>query len=412
MFHDIYENFQQHTLDNGLSVYVKEWPNANWFYAGFVIHAGANEDLPKREGLAHLVEHLVGENIDGLTFSQLKKRIEALGGWGGFGTTSYQATTYTFHFPNEEQKIQEALHIFGHMLLTGQLTEKIEEEKAVIVREYHQRYSHELAREWALRGRPHLFKQHPRLGSFSCVYGIPDQFMQATQQEIQNFYDTYYVPHNLSLICIGPIAKPTLLQMLQETPFSVAKSGQRNALPPPFSPQPPRKHEQIIHLSEVSPLAVSNAACTFEWVIPSQFSRYCIRIASEMLEHVLLEELRYKQLLTYQVDVNYEYYQDCWTLQIELEVAPEMLAVTQELLWNTLRSTRQLQERFQDEKKAILDCIYRMDYSGYDLLVATMNDLENHHRLIPFLEEIQELKQVTCEQVLKLIAYLVHRQVK
>ena len=89
MFQDLYADFQVVQLANGLSVYAKEWSSASWFYARVVIHAGAREDPPKREGLAHLVEHLIGENIRDLTFSQVQKRFEELGGYGWFGTTSY-----------------------------------------------------------------------------------------------------------------------------------------------------------------------------------------------------------------------------------------------------------------------------------------------------------------------------------
>lgn len=41
MFYDMYADFQKTLLENGLSVYTKEWPNASWFYAGVVTHTGA-----------------------------------------------------------------------------------------------------------------------------------------------------------------------------------------------------------------------------------------------------------------------------------------------------------------------------------------------------------------------------------
>src|SRR5690242_6848980 len=116
MFHDLYAGFHNENMDNGLSVYLKEWPDVSWSYTGIVVHAGAKEDYPAREGLAHVVEHLVSENVAGFTFAQLQKRLKALGGQGWFGTTSYLASTYAFHVPNDPKSIYEGLHLFGQML--------------------------------------------------------------------------------------------------------------------------------------------------------------------------------------------------------------------------------------------------------------------------------------------------------
>src|SRR5579884_561519 len=86
MFHDLYADFHVEHLENGLSLHVKEYPNVSWFYAGVVFHAGAREDPVGRSGLAHLVEHVIGENVHPSTFSQLESAFKALGGSACFGT--------------------------------------------------------------------------------------------------------------------------------------------------------------------------------------------------------------------------------------------------------------------------------------------------------------------------------------
>ena len=303
MFHDVYDGFQQVTLPNGLSLHYKEQPGVNWFYCGAIVHAGAREDPCGREGLAHLVEHVVGENVPGLPFPQLKKHFEALGGYGWFGTTGYLSTKYKFHFPNEEKNVQEAFSLFGQMLLMGQLTHKIEEEKAIILHEYHRRYEHNEARAWSLQGRPFLFEEHPRLNTFDSAIGIAEEFMPATQEEVQGFYDHYYVPHNMSLLCLGPIRLQTVLDLVQQTPFSACKPGKRTSFSAAFSPRSPRIQEKTIRLSDFSTLTQSTANCNFEWVLPLSFTRHCVRIFCDMLEELLIEELRYKRGMTYGVEV-------------------------------------------------------------------------------------------------------------
>lgn len=407
MFHDVYDGFQCTSLSNGLTIYSKEQPHVNWFYAAMVIHAGAREDSPGREGLAHLVEHLVGENVKGLTFPQLEKRFVAMGGYGWFGTTGYLSTKYKFHFPNEEDKIQEAFHLFGQMLLLGNLSQHIEEEKAVILHEYHRRYEHNQARAWSLQGRPFLFENHPRLRTFDSAIGIADEFMKASQEEVQCFYDHYYVPHNMSLLCLGPMTMQTVLDLLQQTPFSALKPGQRTRFSAAFSPRPPRIQEKTVRLSDFSTLTQSTANCNFEWVLPLSFTRHVVRIFCDMLEEILTEELRYKRSLTYGVDVGCEYWQDCRTLAISFEIPPDARAPARDLLLQVLQSIPDhAYERFLEAKREWLACIYRMDYSGYQLLNATIGDLEQHHRLISFSEELQYIEQTTFDHIVELASYL------
>jgi predicted Zn-dependent peptidase len=406
MFHDLYANFQQETLENGLTVYSKEWPNVNWFYTGVIVHAGAREDPPGREGLAHLVEHLVSENLDDLTFPQLEKRFEELGGWASFGSTSYLATRYKFHFPACTDSILEALTLFGKMLLTEKITRQIEEEKRIVSREYHRRYEHDHSRVWELQGRPFLFEGHHRLQSFHAAIGILHEFMASTAQEIQAFYDRYYVPHNISLVCIGPFTRHALFQLLQETPFSMSKPGKRSSIPPAFLPRQPQRHETTIELSAFSTLSAARAEMTYEWVVPLHFTRYSVRIFCDLIEKVLTEELRYKRRITYTVDVDYENWQDCRTLHIHIEIPPDVRAMVQDLLWHVLGELHQAEEKFLAAKQERINCIYRMDYSGYDLLQSALADLECYHRLISFTEELLQWEQVTFQHVLDLAEYL------
>jgi predicted Zn-dependent peptidase len=406
MFYDPYAGFQVEHLANGLTVYIKEYANVSWFYGSVVVHAGAKEDPPGRAGLAHLVEHLVSDNVEGMTYAQLVKRLKTLGGYGWFGTTSYLASVYTFHVPADEAAIQEALRLYGQMLLQATIEHQIEEEKAIITREFARRYEHALAHSWALEGRPLLFEHHPRLSSFACVYGHPDAFTQSTQAELQAFATRYYVPANSSLVCIGAISVPDVLKMVDNSPFAWPKPGQRNRLPAAFAPPPPQTHERIIRRSAVSSLAWTDSTCSFEWILPPHVPGQRLRILCEMIETQMMEELRYKRQLTYDVSVTSAYYQDCSTVRISFKVPPERQGLAKDLLWQTLRSVHHRQDLFGEVKKERRDSIFRLDYSGDDVLEAVIGDLEQYHRLIPFVQELEQIEQTTLEQIEELAEYL------
>lgn len=411
MFRDMYA-FHIDKLDNGLPIYFQEWPFASWFYTGVVVHAGAREDPMGRSGLAHLVEHLVGENVEGLTFSQLEKQFRKLGGYGWFGETSYYSSEYKFHVPSNEQHIQRALDLFGQMLVaTKHLIKNSEEEKAVILREYHRRYEHERSRTWALQGRPWLFEHHQTLSAFDAAIGIPDEFLLSTQQDIQTFYESYYIPRNMSVICIGSLPQQKVLQLLQHSPFAEQGQGQRNSIPAPFLPHPPQKQKQIIRLSQLSLFTQWEAMISCEWVIPLQFERKCVQIFCNVLEEQLIEALRYQLHMTYSVDITSMHYQDCRTIRAVFQTTPESVEKAQDVFWRVLRAIpQQAQEKFIEMKQETLWSIYRLDYSGYDLLESAMGDLAAYQRLISFSEEIQQIEGTTFEQVVELAYYLTYER--
>ena len=279
-------------------------------------------------------------------------------------------------------------------------------EKAVILREYHRYYEHEQARFWDLQGRPWLFEQHPNLHSYHSPIGVPDGFMNCTRRDIQAFYDSHYTPKNCSVICIGAVNRQTLLHLLEDTPFALQRAGQRTPFPEPYAPPLPQKQLSIVHLSEVSQLEQWEAEISFEWVLPLHFERRCVQLFCDLFEELLTEELRYKRQLTYSVTVSHTYYQDCRTFRVFFKTAPDAVEKTQNMFWQALRSIDQEEEHYREIKRETLASIYRMDYSGYDLLESAMDDLAEYHRLISFSEELQQIQNITFEQVIELAHYL------
>src|SRR3990167_2964008 len=115
---DPFAEFQSAMLPNGLRVHVASWPYRPWVSVGFIIHAGARLDKVGFEGTAHFVEHLVSRNTP-LTYRKINDFFEESGGGVSLGATSHHRTYYNFFVPL--RKFEEALQIFGSMLLSGNL---------------------------------------------------------------------------------------------------------------------------------------------------------------------------------------------------------------------------------------------------------------------------------------------------
>ena len=406
-FHDPYHSIEQMHLLNGLSAYVKQWPSANWLQFGVVIHAGARHDPSNRQGLAHFVEHVLAENVEKYTFLQLKDLFYKFGATVSFGATGYGATTFTMKLPLQNKTVHDALRLFGQMLLCGNLLSGIKHERTIIGREYHDTYPHALSRTWALQGRPYLFTGHPQLRSYDSPLGVLEEVMQSTLGELQDFYDRYYTPANMSIAIMSPLPTEEALALLEHTAFAGYKMGQRIPLPLPFSPQPPLQHEKTILLSDFSQLTYVHAYCTTEWVVPLSFREMSVILFCGLLREALYERLRYSDLaLTYEVKVSYLSYQECWTLYVYFEVPPNTVSVSYELLWESLRSVHSMENLFLQRKKVHIDHLCMLDLAGFDLMDRMMEDLEERHSLLSYTDELVQVEQTHLAEVAALATYL------
>ncbi|MDP3954496.1 MAG: insulinase family protein [bacterium] len=109
---DPYAEIKHAKLPNGLSVYLGTWDRP-WVKMKMVVHAGAKDDPEGKDGVAHFVEHLVNNNIDGCTKEQVKGYLDEIGGSANFGSTSYEATSYKCSVPLEGNNLELALDILA-----------------------------------------------------------------------------------------------------------------------------------------------------------------------------------------------------------------------------------------------------------------------------------------------------------
>ena len=62
--YDPFAKFTKHILSNGLEIHHQFWERP-WIKVEIVVHSGGREDPVVMPGLAHFVEHVVSQNIDG-----------------------------------------------------------------------------------------------------------------------------------------------------------------------------------------------------------------------------------------------------------------------------------------------------------------------------------------------------------
>lgn len=248
--YDPYAEFTKTVLSNGAEAHSTQWKGRPWIIVKIVVHCGGREDTITMPGIAHFVEHVVSENIPEVELDRVKEFFETVGGSTDFGSTDYHSTEYKFGIPADPVVFQKALTIFGSMLINARLEKNIERERNIINREFNLKYSLINELEWDMGIRKVLFKKH-RLETWNRPLGRPEGFLSVTAEDLQVFYDKYYVPSNISLAVVGSLSNEEVIASIEKSPFGMGKIGLRNLVPQQaFSPSVCGKKIKMIKMSD------------------------------------------------------------------------------------------------------------------------------------------------------------------
>lgn len=245
------EAVSQFTLANGMTFIVLERPQAP--VVSFMIHAdvGAVDEEDGKTGVAHYLEHLafkgtsrigtldhaseiqVFEAMDRTFAEQLQAEamgnndraaelkaeletlrqqassyvvqnqygqiIEQAGGVGLNATTAADATRYFYSLPANKLELWFSLE--SERFLDPVFREFFEE-KDVILEERRMRVDNSPIGTLIEEFLGNAFEQHPYRRP---IIGYQEDLYVATRQDIQDFYDTYYGPDNLTAVVVGDV---------------------------------------------------------------------------------------------------------------------------------------------------------------------------------------------------------------
>lgn len=406
---DPYAEYTKQVLTNGLEVHSQHWDRP-WISMEVVVHSGGREDPIKMPGLAHFVEHLVGQNIPDREFDQVKEFFETSGGRVDFGSTSYLATQYKFSIPADLETFREAISIFGSMLLAAQLKKDVERERKVIFREFTGKYPFLEKLEWDMGIRKALFSGH-RLETWNRPLGRPEGFLSATEEDLQGFYDQHYVPENISLVIIGGLKTDEVITELEKSPFGVQKKGTRNQIPKSFRNLPiPTERAKTVKLSDHINFKVDQTEYHATWAFPSDFPRQARRVFSTVLSKILFDEIREKRSLAYSIGTAYTNFQDVCEYEINGRISPEATTYIGDLVRKCIDTVSTRRDLFDRKLQSLKQSCLMIDLAGQGLAGNSAEDLVSNHRIIPMQEVWDELHKVKFEQMAEASAILSSEQ--
>jgi zinc protease len=194
------------TLDNGLTVLIREEHTAPLVSAWCWYHVGSKDERPGITGVSHWVEHMNFKGTTNIPRDQVKGIIEQFGGsWNGY--TWIDQTTYLETATRDA--LERMLFIESERMARCLYDpEDCESERTVIISELQggendpdQFLDQELT---AVAFNAHPYK-HPTIGWLSDLQTM-------TREDLYGYYRRYYIPNNATLVIVGDIDADSALK--------------------------------------------------------------------------------------------------------------------------------------------------------------------------------------------------------
>jgi predicted Zn-dependent peptidase len=193
-------------LPNGLKILVLPMPSSTVSYGMIAVKVGGRYEPETLAGISHLLEHLILKDRE--HFKPLMQIRETGGNVNGL--TDMELTSYFFTVLPENYEL--AMNALSHMLLNPQFTfydlirerEVVLEELAMGLNDPRALVLTQLVRE--------VF---PRSPFTNFVIGTKRSLKRISMDDVQAFYDTYYIPQNMVVIAAGNIDAEKALQQMR-----------------------------------------------------------------------------------------------------------------------------------------------------------------------------------------------------
>jgi zinc protease len=195
--------YTEFTLPNGLHVILHRDASVPTVSVNVWYHVGSGNERPGRTGFAHLFEHLMFEGSKNVPEGEFDNWLEAAGG-NNNGSTTNDRTNYYIDVPSSALDLALFLESDRMAYLLEPMTpERVNGQRDVVKNERRQSYENAPYGKAFLRLPELLYPpNHPYHWS---TIGSMEDLSAATHEDVVQFFKTYYVPNNASLVVAGDI---------------------------------------------------------------------------------------------------------------------------------------------------------------------------------------------------------------
>ncbi|MBW2340031.1 MAG: insulinase family protein [Deltaproteobacteria bacterium] len=218
-------------LKNGMTVLIRESYASNVVACQVLVKTGSIYEGSRMEGgISHYLEHVVsGGTTSTLTESEIKKRVQAIGG----ATNAYTSYERTLYFINTTRiHFTEAITLLLSYVTDCQFNEtEYQREKPVIIQEFQMEENSPSRQLWSLFMKT-AYRNHPVRYP---IIGERAIFLKMDKEDLRSHYLRWYTPENMVVTVAGNVKKETALKTI----IDFAGPLERAVNPPYVLPREP-----------------------------------------------------------------------------------------------------------------------------------------------------------------------------
>ncbi len=299
------QTYHQFTLTSGLRVIAVERPGSKRFAASLVVRAGARDDPPGLDGLAHLVEHLTFAGPNAPLVQDLSRRGLLFNGETGLEKTHFSAVGHVSLF-------SDYLALLGNALAAVPVQqETFQGEMQIINHEYLARAAADsqaalaMQRVWA----PILGTRRKIRPGWKNVKNL----RRRSLGEVGPFHSKHYRPGNAVLAVISQYGASELSEHLEQRIKSRADGPESMV---PAEAVSPSKIPPLVHFQHMSPQSSIQVVHHFRPI--GRYPIAALGLLNDVLgggpHSSLFRAIRLEHKLAYQVGSQMMNYSECGTL--------------------------------------------------------------------------------------------------
>lgn len=307
-------------LPNGIRVITEKIPFSHVVSVGFWINAGSRDEEKSREGITHLLEHMLFKGTSRRSTKEIAKELDALGGYSNAFTTKENLCLYGKVL---DKHVPRLMDIFLDILLDSKFDpDELDRERQVILQEISmvedspEEYIHTLFSEkfWA---------EHP-LGHPVC--GYRSSVLAITREDLLQFKNSVIHPEKLLVTAAGNVEHETFLSMLEPVLKTFPNNGQCHNRR--IQPEHNTFRQAVIKDLEQVHICIGTRGVSLK--DPSRFFWYIFNmVLGNSMSSRLFQEVREKRGLAYSIYSFLNSYEDTGLFGIYAAVDPSN---TEELL--------------------------------------------------------------------------------
>jgi zinc protease len=239
--------YELFTLTNGLTVVLSEDHSTPIAHVQLWYHVGAKNEKPGRTGFAHLFEHMMFKGSKNVEPEAHTSFISSVGGQVNAYTTDDE-TVFWQTVP--AQFLPLALWLEADRMATLRIDndtfvnerEVVKEERRMRVDNQPYGRLNEILYEHAFTVHPY---RHPTIGSMQDLEA-------ASVDDVREFYETYYVPENATLVVTGDFESAEARKLVEQYFGRVPKAAR--PVPRDIPMEPPQTKERRVTVETPWPL--------------------------------------------------------------------------------------------------------------------------------------------------------------